>query len=76
MEKYRRFADPATGINPFLNPPLKPMSFLDLILFYGIGIPLLAAKLPILICVIICLVIFHGIIKHLVIKNKNKIKKG
>lgn len=72
MEKYRKFADPATGINPFLNPSFKPMSFLDLVLFYGIGTILLIIKLPILICVIAFLAVFHGLIKHLVLKNKIK----
>jgi hypothetical protein len=73
MEKYRRFADPGSGHNPFIpNPPRKYgravryVKKISSIKIKTIGFLLMIVKLPVLTAILSWVIIYEGLIRKIV----------
>jgi len=66
MEKYRKFADPATGINPWL-PPKSKTSGLVLVLKFIYGPILVLLRLPFVLLLTSLLFLYHGLLRNLIV---------
>ncbi|EAR98330.1 acyltransferase (macronuclear) [Tetrahymena thermophila SB210] len=73
MEKYRRFADQFTGINPFLPVFLnKKKKASEIILKLLLGPILVLIRLPLILIFALLLVLYHSIFIHLLVVNSFK----
>lgn len=66
MEKYTKFADKATGINPFV-PPKSTRSFLSKALKFIYGPILILIRLPCLLVIFFMLYLYHNYLKNLIL---------